>query len=68
MPPLYKEAVCWLVLVAITAAVYLVLMIFIGPIPAAGAFGLMGLAGFQPLLYRKRGKKIVWSMTRRLES
>ena len=66
MPPLYKEAVCWLVLVAVTFAVtataYVVLMSFIGPIRAQGAFGffgLLGLGGFLPLLYRKRGRVVV---------
>ena len=60
MPPLYKEGVYWLVLLALTAAAYGVLMIFLGPIPAMGAFGLFGLAGLQPLLYRKQGKAVVW--------
>ena len=55
MPPLYKEGFYWLVLLALTAAAYGVLMIFLGPIRALGAFGLFGLAGLQPLLYRKRG-------------
>ncbi len=60
MSPLYKEAVCWLLLLAVTAAAYGVLTIFLGPIAAFGAFGLLGLAGLQPLLYRKRGKMVVW--------
>jgi hypothetical protein len=60
MPPLYKEGIYWLVLLALVAAAYLVLMIFIGPIRAMGAFGLFGLAGLQPLLYRKHGKAVVW--------
>lgn len=60
MPPLYKEGLYWLILLAIVAAAYGVLAIFIGPIPAEGAFGLFGLAGLQPLLYRKRRKKVVW--------
>jgi hypothetical protein len=60
MPPLYKEGLYWLILLAITAAAYGVLAIFLGPIRACGAFGLFGLAGFQPLLYRKRGKTVVW--------
>ena len=60
MTPLYKEGVYWLVLLALMAAAYLVLMIFIGPIRAMGAFGLLGLAGFQPLLYRKHGVAVVW--------
>jgi alpha-beta hydrolase superfamily lysophospholipase len=60
MPPLYKESVYWLVLLALTGAVYLALAIFLGPRPALGAFGLLGLAGFQPLLYCKRGKAVLW--------
>jgi hypothetical protein len=60
MPPLYKEGVYWLVLLAVTAAAYVILAVFIGPIPAQGAFGLFGLAGLQPLLYRKQRKAVVW--------
>jgi hypothetical protein len=60
MPPLYKEGLYWLILLALTAAVYGVLAIFLGPTAACGAFGLLGLAGLQPLLYRKRGKTVVW--------
>jgi hypothetical protein len=60
MPPLYKEGVYWLVLLAATATAYLILAVFIGPIPAQGAFGLFGLAGLQPLLYRKQRKTVVW--------
>jgi len=60
MSPLYKEGLYWLILLTITAAVYVVLMIFIGPIRAMGAFGLFGLAGLLPLLYRKKSKKVVW--------
>ena len=60
MPPLYKEAFYWFVLLALTAAAYVILMIFLGPIRAMGAFGLLGLAGLQPLLYRKRRQAVVW--------
>jgi hypothetical protein len=60
MPPLYKEAFYWLVLLAFTAAAYLILMIFLGPIRAMGAFGFLGLAGLQPLLYRKGRQTVVW--------
>jgi hypothetical protein len=60
MPPLYKEGLYWLALLALAAVAYLVLMIFVGPIPATGAFGLFGLFGLQPLLYRRRGKTVVW--------
>lgn len=60
MPPQYKEGLYWLILLALTAAAYGVLAIFLGPIAACGAFGLFGLAGLQPLLYRKRGKTVVW--------
>jgi hypothetical protein len=60
MPPLYKEGVYWLVLLAATAAVYVVLAAFVGPVAAQGAFGLLGLAGLQPLLYRKQRKTVVW--------
>jgi hypothetical protein len=60
MQPLYKEGLYWLVLLAVTATAYLVLMIFLGPIPALGVFGLFGLAGLQPLLYRKRPQGVVW--------
>ncbi|MGO8688466.1 MAG: hypothetical protein ACLQLG_02445 [Thermoguttaceae bacterium] len=60
MPPLYKEGLYWLVLLAVTAAVYVVLMIFVGPMRATGAFGLFGLAGLQPLLYRKRRQGVAW--------
>jgi hypothetical protein len=60
MPPLYKEGLYWLVLLAATAIVYVALMVFIGPIKAAAAFGLLGLGGLQPLLYRKRSKEVLW--------
>lgn len=60
MPPLYKEGVYWLVLLAVTAAAYVVLATVSGPVRAFAACGLFGLAGLQPLLYRKRGQKIVW--------
>ena len=50
----------WLVLLAITAAAYVVLATVSGPVRAFAACGLFGLAGLQPLLYRKRGQKIVW--------
>ncbi len=60
MPPLYKEGFYWLVLLALTAAAYGVLMIFLGPIRAFGAFGLFFLVGLQPLVYRKRRQGIVW--------
>lgn len=59
MSPMYKEGVYWLVLLAITIAVYAILTIFLGPLRATGAFGLLGLAGFQPLLYRKRRQAVV---------
>ena len=58
MPPLYKEGVYWLVLLAVTVAAYLILAVFIGPVAARGAFGLFGLAGLQPLLYRKQEKRL----------
>jgi hypothetical protein len=60
MPTLYKEGVYWLVLLAVTAASYVALMVFLGPIPATGAFGLLGLSGLQPLLYYKRSQTVVW--------
>jgi hypothetical protein len=66
MPPLYKEAVFWLILLAVTTALtaiaYVVLMPLIGPIRAQAAFGffgLLGLGGFSPLFYRKRGRTVV---------
>jgi uncharacterized membrane protein len=59
MSPLYKEAIYWLLLLAVTTAVYAALVPFIGPIAAQGAFGLLGLGGLQPLLYRKRGQTVV---------
>lgn len=60
MPPLYKEGVFWLVLLAATVAVYAVLAVFIGPVAALGAFGLLGLAGLQPLVYRKPRNAVAW--------
>ena len=60
MPPLYKEGLYWLILLAATTLVYAILAIFIGPIPAAGAFGLLGVSGLQPLLYLKRRQAVVW--------
>jgi hypothetical protein len=60
MPTLYKEGVYWLVLLAGTVAVYVALMVFVGPIRATAAFGLLGVAGLQPLLYRKRSQAVVW--------
>ena len=59
MTPLHKEALCWLILLAATAALYGVLALFIGPVAACGAFGLFGLAGLLPLVYRKRGQTVV---------
>ncbi len=59
MTPLYKEGLYWLILLAATALVYAILAMLIGPGRACGAFGLLGLAGFQPLLYRKRGQTVV---------
>jgi len=60
MPPLYKEGFYWLVLLAATTIVYVALTVFIGPLPATGAFGLLGIAGLQPLLYRKRSQAVLW--------
>ena len=60
MTPLYKEGLYWLVLLAGTAVIYVALAVFIGPLAATGAFGLLGIAGFQPLLYRKRSQAVVW--------
>ena len=60
MPPLYKEAFYWLVLLALATTAYLIVMIFLGPIRAMGAFGLLGFAGLTPLLYLKRRQKVVW--------
>jgi len=60
MPPLYKEGLYWLLLLAVTTVTYGVLALFLGPVPAQGAFGLFGLAGLQPLLYRKRQRTVVW--------
>ena len=57
MTPLYKEGLYWLILLAVTALAYAVAAIFIGPIPAMGTFGLLGMAGLQPLLYRKRRQR-----------
>jgi hypothetical protein len=60
MPPLYKEGFCWVLLLAVTMAVYVALIPFIGPRATMGAFGLLGLAGLQPLLYCKGRRKVVW--------
>ena len=57
MTPLYKEGLYSLILLAVTAVAYAVLVMFIGPVRACGAFGLLGLGGFLPLLYRKRGRR-----------
>jgi hypothetical protein len=59
MTPLYKEGLYWLSLLAVTAVLYGVLVLFIGPARACGAFGLMGLFGLSPLFYRKRGQNVV---------
>ena len=60
MTPLYKEGLYWLILLAVTALAYAVAAIFIGPIPAMGTFGLLGVAGLQPLLYLKRRQAVIW--------
>lgn len=60
MTPLYKEGLYWLILLAVTTVAYGVAAIFVGPVPASGTFGLLGLAGLQPLLYRKRRQAVVW--------
>jgi hypothetical protein len=60
MPPLYQEGLYTLILLALTAVAYAIVAIFLGPILAQGVFGLLGLAGLLPLLYRKRGKAVVW--------
>ena len=60
MPTLYKEGVYWLVLLAVTAAAYVALMVFVGPIRATAAFSLFGIAGLQPLLYRKHSQAVLW--------
>ena len=36
MPPLYKEGLYWLILLAVTALAYAILAVFIGPIPRRG--------------------------------
>ena len=59
MTPLYKEALYWLILSAATVLAYVMLAMFIGTGGACGAFGLLGLAGFLPLVYRKRGKAVI---------
>jgi hypothetical protein len=58
MPPLYKEGLCWLVLLAVTTACYFALCPLLGAQAATGAFGLLGVGGFFPLLYRKRRQAI----------
>jgi uncharacterized membrane protein len=60
MTPLYKEGLFWLILLAVAAVAYVVLAMFIGPVRAMAASGLFGIAGLQPLLYRKRGQAVVW--------
>jgi hypothetical protein len=57
MPSLYKEGVFWLVLLAVTIIIYVALAVFIGPLTATAAFGLLGIAGLQPLLYWRRRTK-----------
>ncbi len=59
MTPLYKEGLFWLILLAVTALAYAILAIFIGPVRGMGAFGLLGLGGLMPLVYRKRGQAVV---------
>ncbi len=59
MPMLYKEGLYWIVLLAVAAAMYGFLAVFVGPIRAQAAFGLFGVAGLQPLLYRKRGQAVL---------
>ena len=60
MSPLYKEGLYWLILLAATIVVYLILVPFLGPTAASGSFGLLGIAGLQPLLYRKRRQVVLW--------
>jgi hypothetical protein len=59
MTPLHKEGLYWLILLAITALVYGILVVLVGPVRAVGAFGLLGLGGFFALLYRKRPNAVV---------
>jgi hypothetical protein len=59
MTPLYKEGLFWLILLAVTALAYMILALFIGPIRAFGACGLLGLGGLLPLVYRKQGQTVV---------
>jgi uncharacterized membrane protein len=59
MPPLYKEGLYWLILLAVTTFVYAILAFLIGPVLASGAFFLFGIAGFLPLVYRKKGKTVL---------
>ena len=58
MTPLCKEALYWLILLAVTVAAYAVLAMLIGPGRACGAFGLFGLGGLLPLVYRKHGQAV----------
>lgn len=46
----------WFIVAMFAASVmaYLILLPFMGPVPALGAFGLMGLTMFWPLIFRKR--------------
>jgi uncharacterized membrane protein len=60
MTPLYKEGLYWLILLAVTACVYAILAVSLGPTAACGAFGLLGIAGLQPLLYRRQERIVLW--------
>ena len=61
MPPLYKEGVYWLILLGGNSRS----LCDSGDLHRAdsqrrGRFGLLGFAGLQPLLYRKRRQAVVW--------
>ena len=54
MSPEQKSSIFALAVCLITAAIYVVLLPFFGLVASTGAFGLLGLLGFQRLFYRKR--------------
>ena len=51
-----QQKYAWFILVlfVITVAAYLILLPFIGPLPALGAVGFLGFAGFGSMFFRRK--------------
>ena len=56
-----QQKVAWFNLAVFGAAVvaYVVLIPFLGPLPALGAFGICGLWGLSPFFYRRRKSEVL---------